>query len=147
MPRSEAEVREEIVNLLAGAKKMRWEKVCLLILNLLPPEKFASNLFIYNKMQEWNFLIFNNANYLRIISRNLYSLYRKKLLVRKDLDILDVWEFKQFCAKNKEGEITDRPFKKRTRFVFRLPAEGEKVRINTLLLKEVVKRMLSRNSL
>ncbi|KKP66757.1 MAG: hypothetical protein UR66_C0005G0087 [Candidatus Moranbacteria bacterium GW2011_GWE1_35_17] len=144
MIKSEAEIKKEIKKLRIFYKRMQWEKICLLILSLLPPEKFASRVFIYDKMRKWRFIDPKNKNHSGVISKTLLELHRKGLLIKENIVGLGTWEFKTFCRKNVVGEIIEKPEKKRTQSVFRLPLDGEKIRTNKGYLK-IYKRMLSKN--
>ncbi|EKE21681.1 MAG: hypothetical protein ACD_7C00155G0006 [uncultured bacterium] len=144
MPASETEIKEKITNLRIFYKRMQWEKICLLILSLLPPKKLASRMFIYNKMRAWHLIKPKSKNLLKYIAPTLSTLHQKGLIEKRNLGKLNTWEFKTFCRKNVVGEIIEKPEKKRTQSVFRLPLDGEKIRINKGYSK-IYKRMLSKN--
>lgn len=128
----EEKVKKEIENLYVLYRRMRWEKVCLLILSLLPPGKFASTIFICNKMQKWHLVNPENKNRtIKSISSALHDLHTKRLVVREDIRINIIGErrFRVFCESNKEGEIIEGPPVNRSQSAFRLLKEGEKVNI------------------
>lgn len=122
MPKTEQEIKQEIENLYILFRRIRWEKVCLLIMSSLPPGRFASKIFIYNKMKEW-YPLDPNKNHLESISKALYGLHRKKLIIKEDVSIFGKKRLIRFFNENKEKEVN------RSKLVFRLPKEGEEIKM------------------
>lgn len=122
MQKSEAQVKKEIESIYILYKRVRWEKICLLILSLVPPGKFVSKIFIHNKVREWCPLN-PGKNNLKSIEKALYHLYLKRLIVKEELSTFGKKKLSQLFGENtatKSGAI---------KLIFRLPTEGEKIKI------------------
>lgn len=145
MFKSEWEAKEKVRNLYIAYERIPWEKICLLILSILPPENFASKIFIYDKAIEWLPLNPANKEYIKFITKALYRLYKRRLIIRDEVDIdkIGLGEFKQFCDKNKKS--LGKSITQRRQVVFRLPKEGEKVRL-TICEEKMAGRILGKNS-
>ncbi|HBI17127.1 MAG: hypothetical protein UR60_C0018G0019 [Candidatus Moranbacteria bacterium GW2011_GWF2_34_56] len=134
MSELELAVKGKVQNLYVSYKRIQWEKICLLVLGLLPMGKFASKTFVYNRIIKWLPLDPENKKYSESVSKALYDLNQKRLIIKENIDLTIIGgrKFKRFCDANKEGEIITKPPKQRTQLVFRLPKEGEKVKIGIL---------------
>lgn len=132
MSESELEVRKKVQDLYIVFKRIPWEKICLLILGLLSPGKFASKTFIHNRAIKWLPLDPSNQKYSEAISKALYDLNQKRLIIKENISpsIIGGRNFRRFLDRNKEGEIIDAPAKQRTQLAFRLPKEGETVKMS-----------------
>lgn len=142
MTKAELEVREKVQNLYIIYRRIQWENICLLILGLLAPGKFASNLFIYKRIRQWLPIDPMSKRYLRNISNALYDLHQKRLIVKENIhvSIIGRKKFEAFCRENQGGDIREDPPKLRTYLAFRLPKEGATVMIG-LPPKRIVNRL------
>lgn len=93
-------VKEKVAEILKEGH--HWQRVCLLILLLMPLAKRASKYYIYDKIQEWTLLDLPRVSTLLAISKALHDLLlagylRKEDLIRRSLSQK---EFEKIC-KNK----------------------------------------------
>ena len=147
MTKEELEVKEKVQNLYIISGRIQWENMCLLILSLLAPGKFASNLFIYKRILQWLPIDPTNKRYIRNISNALYDLNQKRLILKENIHITVIGrkKFEAFCRENQGGEIRENPPKLRTYLAFRLPKKGELVTIG-MPTKRIIDRMRAKTS-
>lgn len=117
---TEDHIKKEVAELL---KKNYWQRVCLLVLFLVPASKFVSRNFIYEKLSDWGLTeSLEKTCALKTITNALGELHDKGLVQREDLSRLNQKDFNRACAKIL-GTISACP-KSRTQTAYKISKNG-----------------------